>query len=181
MGGEISRIKMGRKTSSGLMVTAELGRPDFRASQVPVTSRSEYLINGPIRVGQKRLTATCLSIGNPHTVIGVNDFEFDWKGLGQKLEHATIFPRGTNVEFVKVLSSTKLLVNDWERGAGATGSSGTGAAAAVCAMVIAGRVKRKCEVKFCTGSLFVNWRSSDSVIELTGPVRQVMTGKYVWR
>ena len=91
-----------------------------------------------------------------------------------------MFPRGTNVEFVKVLSSSKLQVNDWERGAGATGSSGTGAAASVCAMVTAGKAKRKCEVRFQTGSLFVNWSSSDNVIRLTGPVCRVVAGTYFW-
>jgi diaminopimelate epimerase len=180
MGGEKSLVTLGRQITGGFMVTAELGRPDFRASRVTVKCRSKYLINGPIKIGRQRLIATCLAIGNPHTVISVDDFDFDWKALGRELEHAPIFPRGTNVEFVTVLSASKLRVNDWERGAGATGSSGTGAAAAVCAMVTAGRANRKCEVRFEKGSLHVDWNADDNLIRLTGPVRHVMTGYYTW-
>lgn len=180
MGGERSSVTLDKRIPNGCMVTAELGRPEFRAALVPVKCRSQYLINRPIRIGRRLVIATCLSIGNPHTVIAVDDFDFDWKELGRETEHAPIFPRGTNVEFVKVQSRAKLIVNDWERGAGATGSSGTGAAAAVCAMVTAGRVNRKCEVRFETGSLYVNWSADNNLIRLTGPVRHVMTGYYDW-
>ncbi len=89
-----------------------------------------------------------------------------------------MFPRGTNVEFVKVINRRKLRVADWERGAGATGSSGTGAAAAVCAMVMLGRADRSCEVAFETGSLFIYWNVETNEIELTGPVQYVMGGEF---
>jgi len=180
MGGVESLVLLGKPTSRGFLVKAELGRPDFRSSHVPVKSRSKYVINNSIRIGRKSLAATCLSIGNPHTVIFVNDFDFDWQALGREMEHAPIFPRATNVEFVKVLSRSKVHVNDWERGAGATGSSGTGAAAAVCASVMLGRADRKCAVEFETGSLTVDWRAKDDMIELTGPVQYVVTGEYDW-
>ncbi|PWB75940.1 diaminopimelate epimerase [candidate division GN15 bacterium] len=181
MGGEESLVALKKTIPGGYLVTAELGQPDFRSSHVPVKSRNTYLINGAVRIAGKPVTATCLSIGNPHTVIFVDDFDFDWHALGRALEHAPIFPRATNVEFVKVMSRSKLRVNDWERGAGATGSSGTGAAAAVCAAVMLGKAERECEVRFDTGSLFIHWRASDDVIELTGPVQCVMSGMYEWR
>jgi diaminopimelate epimerase len=85
------------------------------------------------------------------------------------------------VEFVQVQSRNRLLVAEWERGAGATGSSGTGAAAAVAAMVMLGLADRCCEVQFELGALSVNWRESDDVIELTGPAQLVMEGVYEFR
>ncbi len=181
MGGDESLVALGKRIPRGFLVKAELGRPDFRSSRVPVKSRSQYLINRTIRVAGKLRTATCLSIGNPHTVMFVDDFDFDWQALGKQMEHDPLFPRATNVEFVQVMSRSKLRVNDWERGAGATGSSGTGAAAAVCAAVMLGRADRECEVQFETGSLLIHWRPSDDLIELTGPVQHVVTGEYDWR
>jgi len=181
MGGEESLVSLGKPIRGGFLVKAELGRPDFRSSHVPVKSRGKYVINHSLRIGRGSVIATCLSIGNPHTVICVDDLDFDWQALGREMEHAPIFPRATNVEFVKVLGRSKLRVNDWERGAGATGSSGTGAAAAVCALVMMGRADRKCEVQFATGSLFIHWRETDNMVELTGPAQHVMTGEYDWR
>ncbi|MEW5796760.1 MAG: diaminopimelate epimerase, partial [Candidatus Zixiibacteriota bacterium] len=90
------------------------------------------------------------------------------------------FPNGTNVEFVKVINRGRLRLCEWERGAGATGSSGTGAAAAVCAMVILGLANRESRVEFQAGELEVNWRQ-DNVIELTGPVQFIMRGEFEYR
>lgn len=176
MGGEISRVRLARRIAGGYMVKAELGKPDFRASAVPVRSRSKFVVNYPIRIGKTSLPVTCLSVGNPHTVLVVDDFNFNWKELGREIEKSRLFPHATNVEFVKVVSRRKVQVNDWERGAGATGSSGTGAAASVCAAVMLGLTERKCEVQFETGSLLVHWIKDSQVIELTGPVQFVGSG-----
>jgi diaminopimelate epimerase len=181
MGGAVSAVRVVKKVRGAYLVSAELGEPEFRASGVPVRTRNRCLVNSPIRIGGVRLPVTCLSIGNPHTVLVVDDFDFDWKALGREIEISPLFPRGTNVEFVKVASRKKLVVADWERGAGATGSSGTGAAASVVALVTLGKADRSCEVVFSTGSLFVNWRTQDSVVELTGPVQRVMSGQWAAR
>jgi len=136
------------------------------------------MINAPFEIGGVKLPVTCLSVGNPHTVMFVDNFDFDWRQLGSDLEHHRAFPNQTNVEFAKVINRGKIKVCDWERGAGATGSSGTGAAAAVCAAVMMGLTKRECEVVFETGSLFVEWSSETNRINLTGPVEFVATGTF---
>ncbi len=178
IGGTIDSVEMQNKIGPAYVVKAGLGSPDFRATHVPVKSRKRYLIDSLTRFGSKTVKLTCLSIGNPHTVIPVNNLKFDWQKFGQYLEHHKMFPRATNVEFVKVVNRRKLRVADWERGAGATGSSGTGAAAAVCAMVMLGKADRSCEVVFETGSLFIHWDAESDQIELTGPVQHVMSGEF---
>jgi diaminopimelate epimerase len=165
------------RTRNGYSVGTTLGRPSFEAKNVPVKSRHRYLINSPLRIGGVDMPVTCLSVGNPHAVLIVNDFEFDWQTLGYEIEHHRAFPERTNVEFVKVVSRKRLEVADWERGAGATGSSGTGAAAAVCAAAMLGMVQRRCRVDFGMGSLMIDWRDDD-VIELTGPVAFVAQGEF---
>ncbi|MFZ5981149.1 MAG: diaminopimelate epimerase, partial [Candidatus Zixiibacteriota bacterium] len=176
----LDTVTLGRGIMNGRMVRAVIGQPDFLAARVPVRTRRKYLINSPIKFGAVNLPVTCLAVGNPHTVLLVEDFEFDWPAIGAELETAATFPNGTNVEFVKVVNRRKIQVKEWERGAGATGSSGTGAAAAVCAMVMLGLTDRQCEVVFDTGSLLVNWDRKTDLIELNGPVVKVMEGIFAF-
>ncbi len=176
MGGEKCSVSVIKKTLGGQTVRAAIGIPDFLAKNVPVKSRLKHLINQKIKIGREEVITTCLSVGNPHCVVPVDSFNFDWREMGRAIENAPIFPKRTNVEFVRVISRKKIRVAEWERGAGATGSSGTGAAAAVAAMVMLGQVDRECEVQFDNGSLQVFWSSETNHIELTGPVVHIASG-----
>jgi len=160
------------------VVKTELGQPEFKAELVPVKTRNKYVINAPLVLGNVKIPVTCVAIGNPHTVLFVDDFDFDWKALGAEIETHRAFPNRTNVEFTIVMSRKRLRVAEWERGAGATGSSGTGAAAAVCAAVMLGMVDHRCQVVFESGSLVVDWRKDNNTIELSGPVELVCRGTY---
>ncbi len=180
-GTSIDKARLGKKVPGGYIVTTELGHPEFAAKSVPVKTRQKFIINSPIKIGTVELPMTCLAVGNPHAVILVKDFDFDWKTLGEEIEHAKPFPNDTNVEFVRVLSRKKVRVAEWERGAGATGSSGTGAGAVVATMVTLGLVDRTCEVQFDLGSLSVEWKTPDDLLELTGPVQFVMEGVFDFR
>jgi len=130
-------------------------------------------------MGKTEIVLTALSVGNPHAVIFVRDFEFDWQNVGRVIEICPHFPRRTNVEFARIVNRKKVILNDWERGAGATGSSGTGAAATVAAAVMNGFMDREAEVVFPRGSLFIEWSEVDDEIYLTGPVEPVAEGNYL--
>ncbi|HOD65771.1 MAG TPA: diaminopimelate epimerase [candidate division Zixibacteria bacterium] len=182
MGGAVSEVRLRPSAPGGArMIAADMGAPDFAAAHVPVRSDLPYMIQVPLRLDDVDIPVTCLSVGNPHTVLFVDDFDFDWRTLGADVERHRAFPRRTNVEFVKIVSRRKLRVAEWERGAGATGSSGTGAAAAVAAAVISGFADRACEVVFDSGSLFVDWHEETDIIELTGPVTYVGGGVFEGR
>ena len=171
-------VTIERISGENYLVKTELGYPVFETKKIPVKSKYKYLINSPLKIHGIDFPVTCLSVGNPHTVIFVESFDFEWEELGEIIENYRVFPNQTNVEFVKVANRKKIIVNDWERGAGATGSSGTGAAAAVCASVINGLVDRKCQVVFETGSLYISWDQKTNMIELTGPVEYVAEGYF---
>ncbi len=172
------QVSIVKTTGRSVLVRTDLGSPEFTTGLVPVRTRKKYLINAPLTINGFDFPVTCLSVGNPHTVLFVDNFDFDWQELGADIETARVFPNHTNVEFVKVVSRRKLLLADWERGAGATGSSGTGAAAAVCAAVMTGQAGRRCQVVFDTGSLSIDWKSETNNIELTGPAEFVAEGFY---
>ncbi len=175
---DIARTEIIRAGKIDFSIKVSLGRPKFEAAIVPIKSKFKYHINRPAKICGKSLDITALSVGNPHAVLFVDNFEFDWKRQGREIETAPIFPNRTNVEYVKIVNRTKLILNDWERGAGATGSSGTGAAAAVAAGAINGLIERRAEVKFPTGSLLINWTVEDDQIYLTGPVRFICRGVF---
>ena len=100
--------------------------------------------------------------------------------MGEIIENSPKFPNRTNVEFVKIVNRSKVILNDWERGAGATGSSGTGAGAAAVAGIINGFLNRGVEVVFPTGSLLIEWPSQDENIYLTGPVEYICRGEFLF-
>lgn len=163
------------------LISTQLGSPTFETKRIPMKSKRRVMINAPLKVSGVEFPVTCLSVGNPHAVLVVDSFDFDWQSLGAEIETHPSFPRGTNVEFVRVVSRRRIELVDWERGAGATGSSGTGAAAAVCAMVMLGAVERECAVYFDTGNLRVHWRRESDLIELTGPVDYIAKGEFFFR
>jgi len=178
MNGLPHRTRVLDKADGGMLIRTDLGTPEFESARVPIRTRRKHMINAPLKLAGLDFPVTCLSVGNPHTVLFVKDFDFDWKQLGSEIEVHRAFPNHTNVEFVKVATRRRIRVADWERGAGATGSSGTGAAAAVCAAVMLGLVDRECEVQFETGSLFVKWNEVSNLIELTGPAVFVAEGEF---
>lgn len=177
---EIADAEIIKSGSIGFSIKVSLGKPDFETNRVPMKSTTKFHINAPIEIEKTKFPATVLSVGNPHTVLFVDRFDFDWKELGKIIENSKYFPHRTNVEFVNIVSRSKVVLNDWERGAGATGSSGTGAAAAVVAGVVNGYINRKVEVVFPAGSLYVDWSEKDDNIYLTGPVAFICKGEYLF-
>lgn len=174
----IRSVKIGAKRSNGYLISCDLGRPEFLTSRIPVRSRMKFIINQPIKVGSVSIPVTCLATGNPHCVLIVDRFDFDWLVLGARIESLSRFPNGTNVEFVKIISDSKIEVRLWERGVGETSSSGTGAAAAVAATTMMGITQRKCKVVSEAGQVDINWSAKTETITLTGPVSFVATGEF---
>lgn len=160
------------------LITTDLGKPSFEAKRVPVRSRSKFMINSLLKLDHYSFPVTCLSVGNPHAVLFVDGFDFEWRMIGEEIENHRAFPNRTNVEFVKVVNRRRIEVAEWERGAGATGSSGTGAAAAVCAGVMLGLIERRCTVCFPGGNLAIRWDEDSGLIELAGPAEHIADGSF---
>jgi diaminopimelate epimerase len=176
---DLSVAQIIKSGSKYLTVKVSLGRPRFETKYIPMSSKRKFHVNLPIKIGGFEFVLTALSVGNPHAVIFVEDFDFDWKFLGFMIENHHLFPNRTNVEFVRILSRSGIQLNDWERGAGATGSSGTGAAASVVAGIINGFLNREVIVHFPLGSLTIEWSANDKDIFLTGPVEFICRGEFL--
>ncbi len=160
-----------------------MGEPILSGVDVPTTLPTDdegRVIEVPLTVAGREWTVTCVSMGNPHAVVFVDDVDaLDLATVGPPFETAAVFPAKTNTEFVQVLSPTHLRMKVWERGAGPTLACGTGACALTVAAVLAGKAERKCTVTLPGGDLQIEWREADNHIYMTGPAARVYEGNYV--
>jgi diaminopimelate epimerase len=174
----IETVTVGRQTEKGNNVSCSLGEPGFEAKRIPMVTNQSHFINSPIKIGSVEIPVTVVSFGNPHAVVFVADFQIEWQSIGAEIERHRLFPRRTNVEFVRVRNRKTLELRIWERGVGETQSSGTGAAAALSAAVINGFADRTCNVKSPAGTLVVEWNRESNLVYIEGPVTFIAEGVY---
>lgn len=130
-----------------------------------------------LEAGENRYVGTVVSMGNPHFVIFVDDINAtDVSGIGSLLESHPYFPDRTNVEFVQVLSPSKVRMRVWERGSGITQACGTGACATVVAGVMNHKTEREVQVWMDGGPLTVEWEEQTGVVVMTGGAVNVFEG-----
>lgn len=158
--------------------TVDIGKAELKPERIPVLMSGENVINRPYTVLDKEYNITCVSTGNPHCVVFVDNVDkIDIETVGRAFENAEIFPERVNTEFVRVVNSNTIKMRVWERGNGETLACGTGAAAAVVAAVENGYCKKgeNITVKLRGGDLIVNY--TDEKIALTGNTNLVYKGE----
>lgn len=157
-------------------VEVNMGGPDFRRSSIPMGGEGEEAVEIPFEAAGRPLNVTCLSVGNPHCVLFVNRLEDDMvRDLGPAIENHPLFPLRVNVEFAQVLNVSEMNMRSWERGAGETMASATGACAAVAAALRTGRCKRKIHVRLPGGLMEVEITPQGDIFT-RGPARRVFQG-----
>ncbi len=177
--GGIKTLQLRLKDGSVDQVTVDMGEPAFSPASLPVEWPGERIVNQPLTIDGQTHHTTCVSMGNPHAVIFVDDPKaIDVHGIGRQIENHPLFPRRTNVEFVRVRRRDLLEMRVWERGSGETLACGTGAAASLLAAVLNGLADRSAVVQLTGGDLQVTWDSSDNHVYQTGPASFVFDG--VW-
>jgi diaminopimelate epimerase len=179
----VKRYVLRERTGEGsFRFEAEIGRPRFDSASVPILTPEplEEVRDHPLALaGGERVAVTALQMCNPNCCVFVEDFDgMDWRRLGRALESHAAFPERTNVEFVRVLDRQKIEARVWERGAGETLSSGTGACAAAVASMVGGRTDRHVGVRMPGGTLEVLWRGDGEVL-LTGTAEVVYRGEWL--
>ena len=155
-----------------------MGKPDFTSSNIPVVSDKETAVDVNVSIQGRDYTLTCVSMGNPHAVIFVEDVEsIDLPQIGPLFENHSIFPERINTEFVQVLENGDLRMRVWERGSGETLACGTGTCAALAAAVVCGKTSRSANVYVKGGVLSIEWSAKDDMIYMTGPAEIVFEGQ----
>lgn len=168
-------------SGAGWIFEVGMGTPILDPRRIPMKAGDfpSPIVGFPLRTERGLLPVTVTSMGNPHCTVFVADFDsFDWPRLGREIERNPLFPRRTNVEFVKVVSKSDIQARFWERGVGQTMSSGTGSCGAVAACVLNGLTRRRVRVRTLAGNLEVCWPENGE-ITLTGPVEKIAEGIFV--
>jgi len=124
---------------------------------------------------------TILCVGNPQCALPVQDFDFDWRAVGAEIERHQQFPRRINVSFFKKVDDHSIEVRFWERGAGETMSSGTGATGAAAAAMARGMVKSPVRVLTPAGPLEVYTHDLSTDVYLVGPAEIIAEGLFFLR
>lgn len=160
-------------------VKVDMGSPILESGEIPVLSNKKTFIDELVVINESDFYLTCVSMGNPHAVVFVNDLsKIDVKDIGEKIENRKIFPRKTNVEFVQVIDQSTIEMRVWERGSGETLACGTGACAAVVAGVLNDRLSNEVTVSLLGGVLEINYDRIANKVWMTGPAISVFEGDY---
>ena len=160
------------------MVKVNMGSPILEPSLIPVLSDKDVVINEPISVGGKTYHITCVSMGNPHAVVFVdNTKEFPVEEIGPLFENHEIFPQRVNTEFIHVIDRDHIDMRVWERGSGETLACGTGACASVVASVLNGHTCNQVKVSLLGGDLFIEYDQENDKVYMTGPAVEVFKGE----
>jgi len=166
--GTVSRVKV------------DMGTPEFNPKRIGVDLPGEMVLRHRLQIMGQTVFVTCVNMGNPHCVVFVRDPEIvDVATQGPMLENHPLFPRRTNVEFVRIIRRDILQMRVWERGVGETLGCGTGASAAIVASVLCGLSDRTAQVKLPGGNLELCWNAEDNHVYQTGPAVFVFDGEWL--
>lgn len=196
------RIGFTRDDEGRLAVaTVDMGSPILVPDEIPTTLAPTASFDGqdivreaPIPSPWGDFTFTCISMGNPHAVCFIDDFEslpdeafsdaqdkrletLDLDRIGAFYESASVFPEKANIEFASV-GEDGISMRVYERGCGETLACGTGACATGVAACLSGRAGRRNPVLLSGGTLIVEW-ADDGHVMMTGPAAESFTGVWV--
>lgn len=157
-------------------VRVDMGEPILKPETIPCLFEGETAVSRPIQVLGKEYKVTCVSMGNPHAVVYMDDVKgLEIEKIGPYFEAHEMFPRKTNTEFIKALAPDSLEMRVWERGAGETWACGTGACASLVATVLNGMCDRKATLHLRGGDLVIEWDEKTNHVFMTGPAVTVFT------
>ena len=180
------------------LITVNMGSPELIPSKIPVnvsalTTDNKYteeaddkkmenneltqVVDKPLVVNGEEYKVTCVSMGNPHCVVYVDDTtSFPLEKLGPEFENHELFPNRVNTEFIQILNRNEVNMRVWERGTGETLACGTGACASTVAGVLNGLTDEEITLHLLGGDLKVRWDREENVVYMTGPAKVVFDG-----
>ncbi len=180
--GKVKYLDLNVEDGQVTSVRVNMGAPIFTAKEVPVISRMEQSVDEPIIVGGKEYRMTCVSMGNPHAVVFMDDVaNLDIAAVGPLFENHTAFPNRVNTEFVKVLDRSRVDMRVWERGTGETLACGTGCCATVVACILNGLTDNAVTVRVLGGEILIEWDREKNLVYMTGPATTVFEGEFPWK
>jgi diaminopimelate epimerase len=159
------------------LIRVNMGTITFTSNRIPVRGKEREVIGEKMNFGGKEYKVTCLSIGNPHCVIPMDEISREKAiAVGPLVENSPEFPNRINVQFLKVMDEKNIRIEIWERGAGYTLASGSSSCAAACAANRLGLAGNSITVHMPGGEIKVDIEGER--IHMTGPVSSVSEGNF---
>lgn len=177
--GKIKYLELTVEDGRVAKVRVNMGSPVLEAAEIPVVASQSPVVDTPIAVDGREYRMTCVSMGNPHAIVYVDEMIDDetMAKIGPLFEHHERFPRRVNTEFVKVLDRERVQMRVWERGTGETLACGTGACAVTVASILNGLTEDDITVELLGGNLEIFWDRKENVVYMTGPATTVFEGE----
>lgn len=161
------------------LLRVDVGRPRLRPEQIPVNIEGDHVVDHLIEAGGALHRMTCVSLGNPHAVVFVDDVRDVPLDLwGPAFENHVVFPERVNMHFASVRNPSHVDMVTWERGSGATQACGTGAVSVCVAGILTGRTERRITATLPGGDLQLEWPDDKSSAFMTGPATEVYSGEW---
>ena len=162
------------------LVRVDMGRPILDPENIPVQAEGSRVVDEPLTVDGKEYRMTCVSMGNPHAVIFVDQDvrELPLEQIGPSFENHERFPKRINTEFARVLDRRTVEMRVWERGSGETLACGTGTCATAVACVLNGLTEDEITVHLLGGDLYIKWDREKDTVYMTGPAETVFDGEW---
>ncbi|SDY16278.1 diaminopimelate epimerase [Lachnobacterium bovis] len=176
-GAGIKHLILNVKNDKVETVRVDMGEPVFNAKDIPVALDMDKVVDYPITVGDREWKMTCVSMGNPHAVVFIDNVkEFQIEKYGPLFENNKMFPKRTNTEFVEIISDSEVSMRVWERGSAETWACGTGTCACVLACILNGYTKDRVLVHLLGGDLTIEYDRASNHVFMTGPATEVFNG-----
>ncbi len=179
-GSGVRTLRLHTKDGRVDTVTVDMGKPETAPEKIPVKlpESMEAVIDYPITADRTEWRITCVSMGNPHGVVFVEENQtLDLPKIGPSFEHHPWFPDRINTEFVKILSRKEISMRVWERGSGETMACGTGACASVVASVLNGLTEETVTVHLLGGDLRITYDKAAERVWMEGSATEVFSGE----
>lgn len=177
-GAGIKTLELTVENDKVTLVRVDMGEPILTPSLIPVVADGERVVDEPIVVAGKEWRMTCVSMGNPHAVLFVDDVEhFELEKYGPLFERHERFPKRTNTEFVQIVSRSEAIMRVWERGSAETWACGTGTCATVMACILNGCTDDSVLVHLRGGNLRIDYDRKSNHLFMTGPATEVFEGE----
>lgn len=159
-------------------VQVNMGAPVFQPESIPVLAEGKKILMEEIQVNGETYHMNCVSMGNPHAVIFVEEVaNLDLEKLGPPFENHVRFPKKINTEFARIMDRKNIEMRVWERGSGETMACGTGACATAVAAILNGFTEDEVTLHLLGGDLHIYWNREENSVYMTGPAAVVFDGE----
>jgi diaminopimelate epimerase len=175
--GKVKYITVFPENGKAKLIKVDMGEPILKASDIPVVSNEEKVIDEIIFVDDKEYRMTCVSMGNPHAVVLLDPDTLKIEEIGPKFENHVRFPERINTEFIKIIDRKNVKMRVWERGTGETLACGTGCCATTVACILNNLTDSEITVHVRGGDINVKWDKETNHVFMTGPAEFVFDGE----